>query len=162
LTGRPPFRAETPLETVLQVVHDEPVPPSRFQPKTPRDLETVCLQCLQKDPGRRYASARDLADDLRRFRDGLPVRARPVGAAERLGRWARRRPREAGLAGLGLAAVLLAAGGWAWYVQERAARAVEAADVEQDRARRQAETVRAAHDALHEAARHRGAAQWSA
>src|SRR5262249_51784823 len=66
LPGRPPFRGETPLETVRQVVSDEPVPPRRLQPKVPRDLETVCLTCLQKEPAKRYASAEALAEDLRR------------------------------------------------------------------------------------------------
>ena len=67
LTGRPPFRAETPLETVLQVLHEEPVPPSRLRPKVPRDLETICLKCLEKNPQRRYATALELAHDLDRF-----------------------------------------------------------------------------------------------
>src|SRR5439155_23099002 len=67
LTGRPPFKASTPLDTVLQVVSEEPVPPGRLQPQLPRDLETICLKCLEKDPGRRYGTADALAEDLRRF-----------------------------------------------------------------------------------------------
>src|SRR5262249_32303678 len=66
LTGRPPFKAATPLDTVLLVLAEDPVPPSRLHPKLPRDLETICLKCLQKDPARRYASAADLGEDLRR------------------------------------------------------------------------------------------------
>jgi Tol biopolymer transport system component len=110
LTGRPPFRAATALDTVLQVIADEPVPPTQLQPRTPRDLETITLKCLQKDPASRYASAQALADDLTRYRTGEPVRARPVGPAGRLWRWGRRNPTVAGLLGvIGLLLVLLAA-----------------------------------------------------
>jgi eukaryotic-like serine/threonine-protein kinase len=109
LTGRPPFRAETPLDTIMQVVNGDPVPPSRLQPKVPRDLETICLHCLQKDPRRRYASAAALAEDLRRFLDGRPIMARPVGALERGWRWCRRNPALAGAAGVAVAALVAAA-----------------------------------------------------
>src|SRR5262249_9756583 len=79
LTGRPPFQGPTSLETVMQVIATEPVPPSRLQPKLPRDLEVIALECLRKEPRKRYGSAEELAEDLRRFREGEPIRARPTG-----------------------------------------------------------------------------------
>jgi len=106
LTGRPPFRAATPLDTVLQVVTEDPVPPTRLQSKVPRDLETICLKCLAKEPHRRYASAAALADDLQRFAAGEPIAARPASALERAWKWARRRPALAALAGVSSAAAL--------------------------------------------------------
>jgi serine/threonine protein kinase/tetratricopeptide (TPR) repeat protein/WD40 repeat protein len=97
LTGRPPFNAETPMETLYQVMHEEPVPPSRLRPKVPRDLETVCLKCLRKEPPRRYDSADALADDLRRFLRGEPIQARPISRWEKGWKWAKRRPTVASL-----------------------------------------------------------------
>jgi WD40 repeat protein len=108
LTGRPPFKAETPLETLHQVQLGEPVPPSRLRPKLPRDLATICLKCLEKEPGRRYASAGELAEDLQRWLEGRPIQARPVGVLGRGWRWCRRNP---GLAGaVGAAALFLVLG----------------------------------------------------
>jgi serine/threonine protein kinase len=90
LTGRPPFRAESWRETLEQVIHDEPPPPTRWRADVPRALETICLKCLEKAPDRRYASARELADDLNRFLEGNPVAAVPLSESERLARLAAR------------------------------------------------------------------------
>jgi hypothetical protein len=108
LTGRPPFRAETNIDTLLQVMSVEPVRPTLVQPGIPRDVETICLKCLSKEQGKRYSSPRELADDLGRFVRGEPVKARPVGSIERAIRWARRRPAVAAL--LALVVVLLIGG----------------------------------------------------
>jgi WD40 repeat protein len=108
LTGRPPFRAPTALDTILQVLSDEPVPPSRLNPKVPRDLETIALHCLHKEPARRYASAAALGDDLRAFADDRPITARPVGRLTHAWRWCKRNRAVAAL--LALVFVALSAG----------------------------------------------------
>jgi WD40 repeat protein/serine/threonine protein kinase len=92
LTGRPPFQAPTSLEVMNQILELDPVSPSRLLPKVPRDLEAICLKCLEKEPERRYASAAALAEDLRRFRAGEPIEARRVHTLERAWRFAKRRP----------------------------------------------------------------------
>jgi WD40 repeat protein len=104
LTGRPPFVGETPLETVLQVLHDDPVQPKRLQPSVPRDLETICLKCLDKSAAKRYPGADALADDLRRFLTGEPIKARPLSAWGRGVKWAQRHPALAVLAAVTLTA----------------------------------------------------------
>ena len=109
LTGQPPFKGETALDTIRQVLIDEPIPPSRQVPKLPRDLETICLKCLDKSTVKRYTSARDLADDLRRFLNREPILGRPVGRLERLWKWAHRRPAAAAVSVVGVLALLAVA-----------------------------------------------------
>jgi tetratricopeptide (TPR) repeat protein len=144
LTGRPPFRAATNLQTLHQVIHDDPVPPGRLQPGLPRDLETIALKCLQKEPARRYASAQALADDLARFRAGEPIVARPVGLPERAWRWARRNPRAAALAAAWVVGVAGSLAGmtalWRQAVEQR--RLADAHATTANRAREQADQAR--------------------
>jgi WD40 repeat protein/serine/threonine protein kinase len=110
LTGRAPFRGETALDTMLQVLSEDPVPPARLQPKLPRDLETICLRCLEKDPRRRYPTALDLADELLRFLNHEPIHARPLGPIARGLRWCRRNPVLAAVSLLAVLALLTVAG----------------------------------------------------
>jgi WD40 repeat protein len=131
LTGRPPFKGATLLETLEQVCHRDPVPPLQLQPKVPRDLETICLKCLHKEPGKRYGSAADLADDLRRFLDGESIHARPAGRTERAVKWARRHP---GLS-VSLAAVVVVVLGLFGYLIQRQ-RDYDEIKSERDRARK--------------------------
>jgi tetratricopeptide (TPR) repeat protein len=126
VTGRPPFKAESPLDTMLLVLSEDPVPPSRLQPKVPRDLETVCLKCLEKDPKKRYPSAEELADDLRRFLEGRPLWARPAGIWERTVKWARRQPAKAALVALSTVVALALVAGGLWYADRERRRAEEA------------------------------------
>ena len=144
LTGRPPFVAETVLDTWMQVRAREPVPPSQLRSKVPRDLETICLKCLHKDRAKRYASAADLADDLHRFVAGQSIRARPAGAVERCWRWGRRNPLVACLIA-GMLASLLTGTGFSVYFMVQAElknQAANRARNEAKRAERKAEQSR--------------------
>ncbi len=106
LTGRPPFQEDSALDTLVLVRTQDPLPPSRLRPRLPRDLETICLKCLHKQPQGRYGSAGALADDLRRFLAAEPIHARPTPAWERAIKWMRRRPALAAAAGAGILAAL--------------------------------------------------------
>jgi len=127
LTGRPPFRGESAIDTVLQVVERDAPRPRTLNPGADRDLETVAMKCLEKNPARRYASVAALADDLDRWLGGRPILARPAGPAERAAKWARRQPVLAGAAGAAAAAAvgLLVLGGFLWRNAELRAEAVQ-------------------------------------
>ncbi len=121
LTGRPPFQAASPMDTLMQVLDREPLPPRQLNPGVPRDLETIALKALEKAPGRRYESAAALGADLDRWLRGEPILARPVGPIEKAAKWVRRRPV---IAGLGAAVVLIGLAGlsgiiWQWRRAER-------------------------------------------
>jgi WD40 repeat protein len=140
VTGRPPFKGATPMETVMQVLEREPAPPRQLNAAVPRDLETICLKCLRKEERKRYASALELAEDLSRFRGGDSIMARPAGRAERFGRWCRRNPWLAAVGGLAVAALLAMVAlavefilyqSWA---NERTGRALREAEEQRDRA----------------------------
>jgi len=142
LTGRPPFRAATHADTLRQVIFEDPVPPSRLDASVPRDVETICLKCLQKTPGLRYAGADALAEDLDHFLRGEAIAARPDGRLQRVVRRIRRQPVfSAVLAATTLLALFLV-GGVLWVISERAAR------------------ERATEEDLQEAARFEGASLW--
>jgi serine/threonine-protein kinase len=140
LTGRPPFRAATALMTLDLVRTADAVPPRRLNPAVPRDLETICLTCLRKDPRRRYVTAVALADDIDRFLTGRPITARPAGFGERAWKWVRRRPAAAALLGLSLLSALAGTGGLAVHADrlgrevDRANRGEAAAVAERERA----------------------------
>jgi serine/threonine protein kinase len=140
LTGRPPFKAATVLDTLAQVVTDDPAPPRRLQPKAPADLETICLKCLRKEPGRRYASASELAEDLDRFLNDEPIQARASTVWERGFKWARRRPAPAALLTVSAAASLILAVIVFWH-QWRMVQANKSLMVEKAKAEQAAETA---------------------
>lgn len=107
LTGRPPFQGDSTIEVLLQAVREDPVPPRRLNASVPLDVETICLACLEKDPAKRYATALELAEDLRRFQAHEPIKRRPVGAVGRLTRWSRRNPALAASGGLAILSLLI-------------------------------------------------------
>jgi WD40 repeat protein/serine/threonine protein kinase len=120
LTGRPPFQGDTPLSTLQQVTEDDPVAPSKLQRKLPRDLETICLKCLEKDPRKRFPTALALAEDLRRYLAAEPIQTRPVGNLERMWRWCKRKPALAAagvLAGVALVALATLGAGYAFTLR---------------------------------------------
>jgi len=122
LTGAAPFRGFTPMETLCQVVEAELVPPSRLRHGVPEDLETICLKCLERDPARRYASAEELADDLKRYQENQPIRARRTSKVRQALQWTRRQPQAASLLGLSLLLFLTLLGvvvGYSLYVTEQ-------------------------------------------
>jgi tetratricopeptide (TPR) repeat protein len=119
LTGRPPFRAPTALDTLVQVVGQEPVPPRQLNPKVPVDLETICLKCLEKAPARRYGSARELAADLHSFGAGETIRARRAGLAERVLKYTRRKPWVVGAWAASVTAMLFLVAGGGYYLYRR-------------------------------------------
>jgi len=114
LTGRPPFVGEGLAETVQQALNQEPPSPRLLNPGVPRDLETVCLKCLEKEPGKRYATAQLLAAELGRFLEGKPVQARPVSRPAKVWRWCRRNPRLATAVGAALLSLLIGLAGVSW------------------------------------------------
>jgi tRNA A-37 threonylcarbamoyl transferase component Bud32 len=144
LTGERPFRGNRRM-LLLQVLQDEPRPPRRLNDKVPRDLETICLKALAKAPARRYPTAGELAEDLRRFLDGLPIKARPVGWAERAWRWCRRNPVPVGL----LVAVTLGSAVGLWHLTRLSEQLVHSTALEG--AAQQAETLECLNDLYSEA-----------
>jgi len=147
LTGRPPFRAANPLDTILQVIAEEPVPLTQLNRHVPRDLEVICLKCLQKEPDKRYDSALSLAEDLRRFQAHEPIAARPVSKGERLLKWVKRKPLVAALTATvatGLVVGITLLSGLTWYAQEQAANARFAEQQAEERAGKEEEAKRLA------------------
>jgi WD40 repeat protein len=147
LTGRPPFKAQTPLDTLLLVRTQEPARPRALNPKADRDLETICLKCLEKNPAKRYGSAEALADDLERWLEGAPIQARPASTRERLVKWAKRRPAVSALLGVAAALVVALLGVLAWGWQQAADKATAEAAARKAAEEKAAEEQRRAEEA---------------
>ena len=155
LTGGAPFRGSSVTETLELVRSQDPAPIRRLQPKVPRDLETICLKCLQKEPARRYTSAEALADDLRRFLSNEPIRARPVGRIERSVKWVRRNPALAGALGVVAAALIVGTVVSMLFAAETAKKAADEAraasgerDARGQAERREGEAIQARNEAV--------------
>jgi WD40 repeat protein len=149
LTGRPPYLGFTSTETLWQVAFVDPTPVRRLQPHVSRDLETICLKCLEKEPARRYASALALAEDLQRYLSGKPIVARPASWGEQAWKWARRSPAAAALLTLAAFLLLGLGVGGAWFARREGQRAVaetelrHEAETNADLARSREEAARA-------------------
>ena len=152
LAGRPPFRAATPQETERQLLTEEPVPPRRLNSSVPRDLETICLKCLHKNPNRRYESAEALTADIRRFVRGEPITARPASFGERSSRWVLRRRGLVATLSVALLLLLAALAGTIWFIAEQKTnrRAVEV-DLQEARNLQRLSNWTEAHTALERA-----------
>ena len=161
LTGRPPFLGTDWVTTLLQVVRRAPVPPRELQPGTPRDLQTICLKCLEKEPTKRYVTAMELADDVRRFLGHKPIRARPVGLFGRTARWGRRNPIPAGslaaLVGTGLVAMTAIL--WQWNKAAALAQSLSVASIESNERLRRAVAAKQQAEQASDEARRRGEAE---
>lgn len=125
LTGRPPFRAATATDTILQVIREEPVPPRQLNSRIPADLEIITLQCLRKEAGKRYATAAALAEDLRRFREGVPILARPTPLWERGRKWLKRHPGAAAWGALVFLVICGTVAGGVYFHRQRKANAAD-------------------------------------
>jgi predicted Ser/Thr protein kinase len=141
LTGRPPFQASNPMDTLLQVIDKEPVPPRKLNPSVPLDLETITMRCLDKEPNRRFPSANALAEELERFLRGEPIQSRPIGPLERMRKWVRRRPQTAALIATAFLAISLVALGVPWMRMREAKLRENVGTLEQSLAARAGEVT---------------------